>query len=63
MGLYEEKELFAEETTLTIVGIAKEPAKDWMMDTSIYADAAIMPELNQIFRTYVEDDEQRTVLR
>lgn len=56
MGLYEERELFEEETTLTIVGIAKEPAKDWMMDTSIYADAAIMPELTEIFRTYVEDE-------
>ena len=55
MGLYEEKELFPEETTLTIVGIAKEPAKDWLMDTNIYADAAIMPELNQIFSTHVED--------
>ncbi|MGN7386390.1 ABC transporter permease [Sporosarcina sp. SAFN-015] len=55
MGLFEEKELFPEETTLTIVGIAKEPAKDWVMDTNIYADAAIMPELNQIFISHVED--------
>ncbi|MGG0668330.1 ABC transporter permease [Sporosarcina koreensis] len=55
MGLYEEKELFPEETTLTIVGIAKEPAKDWVMDTNIYADAAIMPELNRIFTGHVED--------
>ncbi|WP_252504610.1 FtsX-like permease family protein [Sporosarcina sp. Marseille-Q4943] len=55
MGLFEEKELFPEETTLTIVGIAKEPAKDWVMDFNIYADAAIMPDLNQIFLTHVED--------
>ena len=55
MGLYEERELFPEETILTIVGIAKEPAKDWVMDTNIYADATIMPELNQIFSTHVED--------
>ncbi len=55
MGLYEEKELFPEETTMTIVGIAKEPAKDWVMDTNIYADAAIMPELNRIFTGHVED--------
>src|SRR5690606_25687146 len=55
MGLYEKNELFPEETTLTIVGIAKEPAKDWVMDFNIYADAAIMPELNQIFTSHVED--------
>ncbi|MFS0690729.1 FtsX-like permease family protein [Sporosarcina sp. 179-K 8C2 HS] len=55
MGLYEEKELFPEETTLTIVGIAKEPAKDWVMDFNIYADAAIMSDLNRIFLTHVED--------
>lgn len=55
MGLYEKNELFPEETTLTIVGIAKEPAKDWVMDFNIYADAAIMPELNQIFSSHVED--------
>lgn len=59
MGLYEEKELFPEETTLTIVGIAKEPAKDWLMDTNIYADAAIMPELNQIFISHVEDTDSQ----
>lgn len=56
MGLYEENELFPEEKTLTIVGIAKEPAKDWVMDTNIYVDAAIMPDLNQVFATHVEDE-------
>ncbi|MFC5602077.1 ABC transporter permease [Sporosarcina koreensis] len=56
MGLYEKNELFPEETRMTIVGIAKEPAKDWLMDTNIYADAAIMPELNQIFINHVEDE-------
>ncbi|HEX5563519.1 MAG TPA: FtsX-like permease family protein [Sporosarcina sp.] len=56
MGLYEKNELFPEETALTIVGIAKEPAKDWVMDTNIYADTAIMPELNQIFTHHVEDE-------
>lgn len=59
MGLYEEKELFPEETTLTIVGIAKEPAKDWVMDTNIYADAAIIPELNRIFIGHVEDTDSQ----
>jgi len=56
MGLYEENELFPEETTLTIVGIAKEPAKDWEMDYKIYADASIMPELNKIFLAHVDDE-------
>lgn len=56
MGLYEKNELFPEETALTIVGIAKEPAKDWVMDTNVYADTAIMPELNQIFTHHVEDE-------
>lgn len=56
MGLYEENELFPEEATLTIVGIAKEPAKDWVMDFNIYADAAIMPDLNRIFTSHVDDE-------
>ncbi|MCM3710351.1 ABC transporter permease [Sporosarcina luteola] len=56
MGLYEEKELFPEETTLTIVGVAKEPAKDWIMDFNIYADSAIMPDLTTIFTSHVDDE-------
>lgn len=59
MGLFEENELFPEETTLTIVGVAKEPAKDWVMDFNMYADAVIMPDLNRIFSTYVEDENSK----
>lgn len=56
MGLYDETELFPEETPLTIVGIAKEPAKDWEMDMKIYADAAIINILDPIFGAHVEDE-------
>ncbi|MEZ7173431.1 ABC transporter permease [Sporosarcina sp. OR05] len=56
MGLYDEPELFPEETPLTIVGIAKEPAKDWEIDLKIYADAVIINTLEPIFRTHVEDE-------
>ncbi|QTD39676.1 FtsX-like permease family protein [Sporosarcina sp. Te-1] len=55
MGYYEEKELFPEEMKFTIVGIAKEPAKDWLQDVNFYADATIMPSLNQIYQTHNED--------
>lgn len=55
MGLYEEKDLFPEETAFTIVGIAKEPAKDWIQDANIYADASIIPSLNQIYQANVEE--------
>ncbi|MBD7983850.1 ABC transporter permease [Sporosarcina sp. Sa2YVA2] len=56
MGLYEEPEMFPEETIFTIVGIAKEPAKDWMQDYNMYADAAIIPTLNPIFEGHVDDE-------
>lgn len=56
MGLYEEPEMFPEETIFTIVGIAKEPAKDWMQDYNMYADAAIIPTLNPIFEAHVDDE-------
>jgi len=56
MGMYEENELFPEEITLTIVGIAKEPAKDWEVDNKIYADASIMPELSNIFLAHVDEE-------
>lgn len=56
MGLYEEPDMFPEETTFTIVGIAKEPAKDWMQDFNMYADASIIPTLNPIFEAHVDDE-------
>jgi acetoin utilization transport system permease protein len=59
MGLYEENELFPEETSLTIVGIAKEPAKDWLMDFNIYADTSIMPELNKIYQSHIDDENRK----
>lgn len=55
MGLYEEQDLFPEETAFTIVGIAKEPAKDWIQDANIYADESIIPSLNQIYQANVEE--------
>ncbi|GKV54928.1 ABC transporter permease YtrF [Sporosarcina sp. NCCP-2222] len=55
MGLYDEKESFPEETAFTIVGIAKEPAKDWIQDANIYADESIIPTLNQIYQANVEE--------
>ncbi|MBB4825137.1 acetoin utilization transport system permease protein [Sporosarcina luteola] len=59
MGFYEEKELFPEETKFTIVGIAKEPAKDWLQDVNFYADATILPSLNQIYQAHNEDEESQ----
>lgn len=57
MGLFDEtNDLFPEETVLTIVGIAKEPTKDWEVDNKIYADAAIISTLEPIFKTHVEDE-------
>lgn len=56
-GLYENDELFEEEIPLTIVGIAKEPSKDWVHDMKVYGDASIMPKVKQIFISNVEDAE------
>ncbi|WOV87170.1 ABC transporter permease [Sporosarcina oncorhynchi] len=56
MGLYEEPDMFPEETTFTIVGIAKEPAKDWLQDFNMYADASIISALNPIFESYVDEE-------
>lgn len=56
MGLYDEKDMFPEETTFTIVGIGKEPAKDWVSDTNMYGDATIIPTLNPIFKAHVDDE-------
>ncbi|WP_336823808.1 FtsX-like permease family protein [Sporosarcina sp. USHLN248] len=57
MGLYEEDELFVDEIPLTIVGIAKEPSKDWLQDVKIYADASVKPKLAEIFNSNVSDVE------
>ncbi|MFD1205548.1 ABC transporter permease [Sporosarcina contaminans] len=57
MGLYEEDELFVDEIPLTIVGIAKEPSKDWLQDVKIYADASVKPKLTEIFNSNVSDVE------
>ena len=57
IGLYEEPDMFPEETTFTIVGIAKEPAKDWLQDYNMYADASIISTLNPLFETNVDEED------
>lgn len=48
---------FAEEKlTFTIVGIGKEPTKEWVMDGRIFADASIIPEINRIYNKNEEEE-------
>lgn len=46
--------LIEEEIPLTIVGVAKKPAKDWEQDQKVYADASIIPELEKIYYAHVD---------
>lgn len=49
LGSYETTELYGEPIQLKIVGVAKAPAKDFMFDSNLYADASIIPELEAIY--------------
>lgn len=35
---------------LTVVGIAKKPAKEWMADAGIYADESVIPSIEKVYR-------------
>ncbi|MEV9641125.1 FtsX-like permease family protein [Mammaliicoccus sciuri] len=50
LGDYGTGELYDDKTELTIVGVAKKPSKDWLVDNKIYADAALIPELEKIYK-------------
>lgn len=43
-----------EEITVTIVGVGKNPTKEWVYDRSIFADDSIIPELERIYDTGAE---------
>ncbi|WP_438313411.1 ABC transporter permease [Sporosarcina sp. FA9] len=53
----DEGELHEEEIKLTIVGIGKSPAKDWIQDRSIYVDSSIISELERIYYSSKEKEE------
>ena len=42
-------EMIEEKIPLAIVGVGKKPAKDWVQDQKIYADASIIPEIEKIY--------------
>jgi len=47
-------EMIEEKITLTIVGVGKKPAKDWLQDQKIYADASIIPKIEKIYYAHVD---------
>lgn len=56
LGDYGSGEMFDEKTELTIVGIAEKPAKDWLVDTRIFADAAVIPGLEAIYEANMKEE-------
>lgn len=50
--MYEEEQL-----TFTIVGVGKSPARDWLTDENIYADASIVVPIEEIFAAAAEGSE------
>lgn len=49
-------ELSEQALTLTIVGVGKEPAKEWVMDNRIFGDAALIPKIKQIFNENQQEE-------
>ena len=43
-----------DELTLTIVGVATPPARDWFTDQSIYTNASLIPTIEKIYTTNAE---------
>ncbi|GKV64453.1 MULTISPECIES: ABC transporter permease [Sporosarcina] len=62
MGDYNTGDLFKDQTELTIVGIAEKPSKDWLVDNKIYADAELIPKLENIYQKQEADLEDNPLL-
>ncbi|GKV68339.1 ABC transporter permease YtrF [Sporosarcina sp. NCCP-2716] len=58
LGNFNEEKSFGQPIQLTIVGIAKAPAKDFIQDSRIYADAAVIPELESIYAKGMPEDNE-----
>ncbi|WJY27099.1 MULTISPECIES: ABC transporter permease [Sporosarcina] len=56
LGDYMKDQSFGKPVELTIVGIAKAPAKDFIQDNRVYADAALIPELETIYQDGVSEE-------
>ncbi|MBD7946072.1 ABC transporter permease [Psychrobacillus sp. Sa2BUA9] len=50
---YDQEELFPEQWTFTIVGVAAQPARDWIVDQNILIDNSWMDELVAAYKTNV----------
>ncbi len=58
LGDFNEEKSFGQPIQLTIVGVAKAPAKDFIQDNRIYADAAVIPELETIYAKGMPEDNE-----
>ncbi|MCM3758883.1 FtsX-like permease family protein [Sporosarcina aquimarina] len=58
IGSYETNESYKEPIKLTIVGIAKAPAKDFILDGKLYADASLIPELEAIYKSHQAEESE-----
>ena len=54
LGDYEGNMFENDDLTLTIVGVATPPARDWFTDNSIYTNASLIPTIEKIFTTNAE---------
>ncbi|MEK3976876.1 FtsX-like permease family protein [Psychrobacillus sp. FSL K6-2684] len=50
---YDQEEVFPEQWTFTIVGVAAQPARDWIVDQNILIDNSWMDELVAAYKTNV----------
>lgn len=61
MGSYETYESYKEPIKLTIVGVAKAPAKDFISDSKIYADSSLISELEAIYDRHKPEASDETL--
>ncbi len=57
---YEEEQAYPEEWTYTIVGILDNPAKDWIVDTTVLIDNAWLPAIEKVYTAHIDDAEGMT---
>jgi len=53
----EDGDIVEEEIPFTIVGVGKKPAREWAQDQKVYVHTSILPELERIYFTTVDDKE------
>lgn len=50
-----EGDFVEEKLEFTVVGIGKEPTREWVMDGRVFADASIIPKIEELYQTSEEE--------